>query len=301
MAVKMNPLTKSAFAEFTATALFVWIGCGSALATNHWGDVTSGGDLLAIATAFGFGISLLAYSIGHISGGHINPAVSFAMYVLGEIDVSTMAWYMMAQFEGAAFGALLLWGCTSTLTSSCDDYEDPSSVPVCAASAFQDGSGYGPPFLLGVNALGDGVGQGSGFLIELMGTYLLVFTVCMTALHKKSSAGNAAPIAIGWSVMMAHIVMVPFTGCGINPARSFGPMLINSFGGVDTWKTGWWIFYVAPFVGAGLAAMTYKHILAEDDEEEETDEKEDLLKESHPDGEKLETGGDEEEIDIKNA
>ncbi|CAJ1932877.1 unnamed protein product [Cylindrotheca closterium] len=268
MAIK-NPLTKAIFAEFIATALFVWIGCGSAIATNKWGAVSSGADLLTIAIAFGFAITLLAYSIGGVSGGHINPAVSFAVFIVGGIDFKTMACYILAQFGGAVTGALLLWGCAISLTLACDDYEDPSSVPVCAASALPDGrDGYGPPFGLGVNSLSPRVGLGSGFMIEVMGTYLLVFTVCMSAIHKKSAAGNAAPIAIGWSVMMAHIVLVPFTGCGINPARSFGPMFINSIGGVNPWTKGWWIYYVAPFVGAAIAAMTYKIIFAEEEEEQ---------------------------------
>jgi len=268
-----NQLIRASFAEFVATALFVWIGCGSALATNSWGTSgPSGGDLLAIATAFGFAIALLAYSIGHISGGHINPAVSFALYLLGEVDMKTMLFYIMAQLIGAVMGALLLWGCVTSLDSD------------------------KPIYKLGVNGLAPGVGLGSGFLIELMGTFLLVFTVCMTAVHKKSGAGNAAPIAIGWSVMMAHIVMIPFTGCGINPARSFGPMLVNSFAGVNTWSTGWWIFYSAPFVGAGLAAMTYKCAFAEcDDEEGEEKETENLLKETDPEAETAATD------DAKNA
>ena len=217
-AIKMNPATRAAFAEFFATAIFVWIGCGSALATNKWGEVTSGGDLLTIATAFGFAITLLAYSIGHISGGHINPAVSFAMLIMGEIDAKTAFMYIFAQCQGAVVGSLILWGCVKSLTDSCDDYEDPYSVPVCAASMLPDKSGYGPAFKLGVNSLAPRVGLLSAFLMEVSGTYLLVFTVCMSALHKRSGAGNA----IGWSVMMAHIVMVPFTGCGINPARSLG-------------------------------------------------------------------------------
>mmetsp|Transcript_30412 Transcript_30412/g.72932 ORF Transcript_30412/g.72932 Transcript_30412/m.72932 type:complete len:305 (-) Transcript_30412:209-1123(-) len=304
MGIKSD-LTKACFAEFTATTLFVWIGCGSALATNKWGNVTSGGDLLTIAAAFGFAITLLAYSIGHISGGHINPAVSFGLFLIGEIDLKTMGYYMLAQFEGAVMGALLLWGCAVSLTHNCKNFDDPSIVPVCASSALPDGDGYGPPFGLGVNGLAPGVGQGSAFLLELMGTYLLVFTVCMSAVHKKSTAGNAAPIAIGWAVMMAHIVMVPFTGCGINPARSFGPMLVNSFGGVNTWKLGWWIFYVAPFVGAGLAAMTYKLCFAEDEEETEDDkEKEGLLPESAPEENEekpADVEANKEEVEISGA
>lgn len=224
MALKNQPLLKAALAEFAAMTLFVWCGTGSALATNSWGSVTSGGDLLTIATAFGFAITLLAYSIGHISGGHINPAVSFAMFLVKEIDAKTFAAYFVAQFAGATLGSLLLWGCVASLTYDCDDYEDPMSVPVCATTTLTSDGDYGPPFGLGVNSLSPMNKQGSAFLIELVGTYLLLFAVFMSAVHKKSTAGNAAPIAIGWAVMMAHIVMIPYTGCGINPARSFGKL-----------------------------------------------------------------------------
>jgi len=245
-----NQLARAAFAEFVATALFVWIGCGSAYGADA--------GLLSIATAFGFAISVLAYSIGHISGGHINPAVSFALFLLGEVDMQTMFVYIIAQMGGAVLGAFLLWGCFA-------------------------GYRIGPP-VYGVNSLTEGgsevygITQASGFLIEVMGTYLLVFTVCMTAVHKKSGAGNVAPIAIGWSVMMAHIVMIPITGCGINPARSFGPVFVNSVAGFNTWSEGCWIFYTAPFVGAGLAAMTYLLAFAECDEE--GGEKENLIQET---------------------
>jgi MIP family channel proteins len=271
------------------------------LATNSWGSVTSGGDLLTIATAFGFAIALLVYSVGHISGGHINPAVSFALFLLKEIDAKTFAAYFVAHFSGATLGSLILWGSVASLTYDCDDYDAAMAltVPVCTQTTIKSDGSYGPPFGLGVNALSPRNKIGSAFLIELVGTYLLLFAVLMTAVHKKSTAGNAAPIAIGWAVMMAHIVMIPYTGCGINPARSFGkymtttnegtkgmsndtiilsltcigPMVVNSMGGVNTWSYGWWIYYVAPFVGAGLAAGTYKLLFEDDGDDDEADPK----------------------------
>ena len=103
--------------------------------------------------------------------------------------------------------------------------------------------------MLGSNMVTPDLPLGSAFLIEAMGTFLLVWTVCMTAVSKKSIAGNAAPIAIGWSVMLAHLILIPYTGCGINPARSFGPHLVSIIAGETIGVAGWWIFYTAPFVG----------------------------------------------------
>merc|ERR1712232_924741 len=82
--------------------------------------------------------------------------------------------------------------------------------------------------------------------------------------------------AIGWSVLLAHIVLIPFTGCGINPARSFGPMIVDSIGGLSgsAWVRGWWVYYTAPFVGSALAALTYMFIFDESEEEEEEEEEE---------------------------
>jgi aquaporin PIP len=105
------------------------------------------------------------------------------------------------------------------------------------------------PFNVGMNSVTPSVPSGSAFLGEAMGTFLLVFTVIMTAVHPKSIAQNIAPIAIGWSVLLAHLVLIPLTGCGINPARSLGPMLVVLAAGGKAGLTGWWVFYTAPFVG----------------------------------------------------
>jgi hypothetical protein len=93
-----------------------------------------------------------------------------------------------------------------------------------------------------------------------MGTFFLVFTVMMTAVSSKAIAGINAPIAIGWSVLMAHLVLIPFTGCGINPARSAGPHIVSAAAGVDIAVRGWWVFYTAPFVGSAAATLIGMHL-----------------------------------------
>eukprot|EP00536_Pseudo-nitzschia_multiseries_P001838 jgi/Psemu1/182141/e_gw1.24.128.1 len=242
--------TRQLAAEFMATTLFVWSGTGAAVSSFKWvaGGTDDAAALISIAIAFGFTISVLAYGIGHISGGHINPAVTLSFMALGKQSIVGGALYILSQCIGAIFGSLILWGCTTSLT-------DGSVKP--------DGVSYGPAFGLGANGLGSDVSQGCAFLLEMMGTYLLVITVLNSAVHSGSTAGNAAPIAIGWSVMLAHIVLIPYTGCGINPARSLGPMVVDSIAGVNVWNRGVWVFYTAPFVGGLLAAATYKFIFEE--------------------------------------
>lgn len=203
---------------------------------------------ITIAIAFGFGISVLIYGIGHISGGHINPAVTLAFMALGKQSPVAGLLYMASQFFGAVIGSFIVWGGSAGLTSGCDD---ESYVDGVCASSLKSNGDYGPAFNIGINTVNARLSLGGAFLLELVGTYLLVITVMLAAVHVKSTAGNCAPIAIGWAVMLCHINLVPFTGCGINPARSFGPMIVDSIGGLSSnvWIRGWWIYYTAPFVG----------------------------------------------------
>jgi glycerol uptake facilitator-like aquaporin len=100
-----------------------------------------------------------------------------------------------------------------------------------------------------MNTVNDNVPLGSAFLGECIGTFILVWTVILTAVKKRTNSVElVAPIAIGWSVTLAHFVLVPLTGCGINPARSFGPMMIFLISGGSN-ISGWWVYYTAPFVG----------------------------------------------------
>lgn len=91
--------------------------------------------------------------------------------------------------------------------------------------------------------------MGSAFVIEAVGTFFWVWAFCMTFLSKSSMAGNIAPIAVGWAVLVAHLVLLPFTTCGINPARSFGPHLVVIMAGEKVGYEGWWVYYTGPFVG----------------------------------------------------
>eukprot|EP00978_Attheya_sp_CCMP212_P019592 scaffold55164_cov65-Attheya_sp.AAC.2 len=257
-------------AEAIATALFVWAGCGSGIATSNWTAADTHAAMLnSIALGFGFSIAVLVYAIAHISGGHINPIVTFAFMLEKEMSIPLGLLYMFAQFFGAWIGALLLWGCVASLTHQCDDEGADFISSVCASSE-KSGGGYGPPFGLAANKVESKVSIGSAFLLETMGSYLLVFVVLHTAYDKNSVAKNAAPIAIGWAVLLAHLVLVPFTGCGINPARTFGPFVVDSMGGLNYWVRGWWIFFTAPFFGSLCAWATFKFILCDREEKSET-------------------------------
>lgn len=206
---------------------------------------TAAAFLIATSIAFGFAIAVLAYTIAPVSGGHINPAVTFSLLILDEISWQHALGYIATQCIGAVLGACLVWG----------------SMKHSIVVDTQDGV---PPFLLGVNIVDSAIPIGSAFLLELLGTFLLVWTVCMTAVSSRSIASNAAPIAIGWAVLLAHLTLIPFTGCGINPARSFGPMMVLIFAGEKIIHKGWWIYYTAPFVGGALAALTYRFIFCLD-------------------------------------
>jgi len=221
-------------AEFVATTLFCYVGCGVAVSTQVFATLDSTGNLdnaflMSVPLAFGSAITVLAYTVAPWSGAHMNPAVTFAFWLLQKMNVVQFMQYVVAQMLGAVLGVSLVWG------------------------TFQiDGVGN-PPFLLGSNSVHPHATLGSAFLGEVMGTFLLVWTVLMTAVNSKSMAGNVAPIAIGWSVMLAHLLLIPITGCGINPARSFGSHLVSLCAGEKVFVNGWWIFYSAPFVGSALA------------------------------------------------
>jgi MIP family channel proteins len=221
--------------------MFVWIGCGTAVSSQAIlgfdAEATIDNSFLtAVALAFGIGIAVLVYTVAPISGGHINPAVTFAFVLLGDLSPMVGSFYVTAQCLGAILGAAVLWGSTASNT----------------LMELTDGH---PPFLLGVNTVNPDLPVASAFLGECVGTFLLVWTVMMTAVSHKSIAGNIAPIAIGWSVLLAHLVLIPLTGCGINPARSLGPMLVVIMAGAKVGYEGWWIYYTAPFVGSAAATF----------------------------------------------
>ena len=212
---------RSVLAELIATLLFVFVGAGSVVVL---GGVNDTGGLVAVALTHGLAIALLVAATAKISGGHINPAVTFGAVITGRMKLSTGVLYFGGQIAGAVIGALLL---------------------EAAIVGQYEGN-------LGAHSLNldllDGVG--AAVLVEAVLTFVLVFTVFATAMDPRGLAG-VAPIAIGFAILVDHLVGVPMTGASMNPARSFGPALV-----ADAWDDHW-VYWVGPLIGGGLAALVY--------------------------------------------
>lgn len=215
---------KKYIAEFIGTGVLVFFACGTAAVV---GCATLPGYLLT-ALAFGLVIVAMAYSIGNISGCHINPAVSIAMLVSGKMNVKDFIGYIIAQFAGAIAGAAAL------------KYILPNDLA------------------LGQNALFNGDIVRS-LVIEVVLTF--VFVLAILGVTSKIENGTVAGIVIGLSLTLVHILGIAFTGTSVNPARSFGPAL---FVGGDALKDVW-VFIVAPLVGGVLAALVYKFLSSKKD------------------------------------
>jgi MIP family channel proteins len=224
----------AALAEFIAMALFVVIGCGSAMAVAN-----QPGWLVQVSLAFGLAITALAYSIGHYSGGHINCAVTLGLVMSGLCEPLQGLVNVVAQIIGSFSGAGLL----------CLMF--PDSMDRTKG--------------LGSNQVSKGFGIGNALAGEITMTYLLMFVVLQTAANEKSKDNRAqACIAIGFAVFLAHCVLIPMDGCSINPTRSIGPAFVNKIRNPDRESDclkDLWIFIVGPALGAALAAGTYKAML----------------------------------------
>ncbi len=210
---------KKYVAEFIGTFVLVFFACGTACAVGC--DVTGG--YLLTALSFGLVIVAMAYSIGNISGCHINPAVSIAMLISGKMTAIDFIGYIVAQFAGAIAGAaglLALFGSESNL---------------------------------GSNALYNNDIIAS-LIIEVVLTF--VFVLAILGVTSKTENGSVAGIVIGLSLTLVHILGIHFTGTSVNPARSFGPALLA--GGESLSCV--WVFIVAPLAGGALAALVYKFL-----------------------------------------
>jgi len=242
-------LVVGSLGEFTAMTLFVFFGCGAAASNAHFssGEWDSA-SVTIISLQFGLGITCLAYAFAHTSGAHINCAVTLALTIVGTCHPVRALCYFIAQMFGSALGAaLLLAATTEGDTVGCRTGVSPCNI---------DRTGG-----LGSNGLQNNrVSIGNAVVGELMGTALLVFVVLETAVNTNSvvatDAGmirgtkqTLAPFPIGLAVFLAHCVLVPITGCSINPTRSFGPALVS-----DTWKDHW-IWWVGPCSGAVVGAL----------------------------------------------
>ena len=219
----MNSIKKY-ISEFIGTFVLVFFACGTAAVV---GCNTPGGYFMT-ALSFGLVIVAMAYSIGNISGCHINPAVSIAMLVSGKLSIKDFIGYVVAQFAGSILGAATLMGFVGKESG------------------------------LGTNALFEG-DIWKSLLIEIILTF--VFVIAILGVTSKVENGAVAGIVIGLSLTLVHILGISFTGTSVNPARSFGPAL---FVGGDA-LSNVWVFLVAPLIGGVLAAIVYKFLASKKD------------------------------------
>jgi len=222
-------------AEFFGTLVLVLMGSGSAVIAGANG--TTGVGILGIAFAFGLSVVAMAYAIGHISGCHINPAISIGMVVAGRMPAKEAGVYIIGQILGAIAGAALLF----LIASGKDGYS------VAANGLGQDGYAAASPG--GYNLL-------SGFVAETVFTFIFLLVI-FGSTSTKNIHGGFAGLAIGLSLVLIHIVGIPVTGVSVNPARSIGPALL--VGGTAISQL--WLFILAPILGSVLSAVVWRYLL----------------------------------------
>ena len=223
---------KRYLAECIGTMTLVVLGCGTAMLVGC--DAVNGGGYILTALAFGLTIVAMAYSIGNVSGCHINPAVSLAMLIRGDLSVKDFIGYVISQCAGALIGAGLL-------------------SLIFKLGGVSDMTGG-----LGSNGL-SGVGGSAlaGLLVEIVLTYIFV-TAILGVTSKKANHGSFAGLVIGLTLVVVHILGIGLTGTSVNPARSFGPALVAALSGNSEPLAALWVFIVGPMIGSALAACVYK-------------------------------------------
>lgn len=218
---------KKYIAEFVGTMMLVLIGCGVAMVV---GCSTPSG-IVATALAFGLTIVAMAYSIGNVSGCHINPAVSIGMLAAGKMKLKECIGYVVSQFLGGIAGAAIL------------------------------GALIGGFSALGANSYGGHLANGTtvtvwiALIVEIILTFIFVLTVI--GVTDKKEHTHMAGIVIGLTLTLVHIIGISFTGTSVNPARSFGPALLQG----GTALSQYWLFLLAPLIGSLLAAIFYKLVM----------------------------------------
>lgn len=219
---------KKYLAEFVGTMVLVLMGCGSAVFSGSApGAVGSGVGTLGVALAFGLAVLSMVYTIGNISGCHINPAITLGMYCTGRIKGREALGYMLFQILGAVLGSFILWQIAS------------SGV-------------HAGPTLTGANNYLEGHAL-QAFAAEAVFTFVFVLVV-LGCTDRTSNTGRMAGVSIGLTLTLIHIVCIPITGTSVNPARSIGPALFEG----GTALTHLWVFISAPLVGALLAALVWR-------------------------------------------
>ena len=215
---------RRAVAEFIGAFTLTFIGAGAAVAANAVHDPT----LIGVAIANGLAIGVMVSAMGHISGGHFNPAITFGFLITRRIKPKLAGVYWIAQFGGAAVAALLVH----------------DLIPRALTEAVH----------LGVPALGNGVDAGSAVFLEAIMTFFLVWVVFASAVDEEGTFKSIAGLAIGLTISIDVLFGGPFTGAAMNPSRAFGPQLVGNH-----WENGW-VWYAGPILGAIVAATLYEFL-----------------------------------------
>ena len=221
---------KKYVAEFTGTFFLVFIACGVAAVS---GCKFPEAGYIATALAFGLTIVAMAYSIGNVSGCHVNPAVSIGLCVAGKMSVAECVKYIISQFLGAICGAIVLGVCLGSF-------------------AALGANGFG-----GILPNGTMVTAIMAIIVEIILTF--AFVLAILGVTDKASNGAVAGLVIGLTLVVIHLIGIPFTGTSVNPARSFGPALFQ--GGQALAQV--WVFIIAPAIGGALAGVFYNLVLKE--------------------------------------
>jgi len=231
-----SKLSKALVAEFIGTFALIFIGAGSGVIAG-----LGIGNLATVAFAHGLVIVVFAYAYGHISGTHINPAVTLGLLVAGKIDAAKAGFYIVAQLLGAIVAGFLLVAAVSGITPP-------------------EGSSANTALVYGVTAPNTalGISAGLALLLETIATFFLVNTVLNAAVSGK--AGNLAGLAIGMTLTFCIFFIGPLTGASLNPARTLGPAIAaGQFNSV-------WVYIVGPILGGAIAGALYRYFLAPNDE-----------------------------------
>jgi MIP family channel proteins len=224
----------SALAELIGTFILVFTGCAVAVAAILQRPTAGPAfyDSLAVALAFGIALVVVVAAIGHVSGAHVNPAVTLALAVTNKFPWGLVPVYIGAQLLGAILGAVAVW----------ISYGDAAREVASVAATFPV----------------DGVGDLRAFLVEIFVTFILVFVVLSVATDDRAPAG-VAPLAVGFALACGVLIAGPVTGGSLNPARTLGPMIVaGQFSAL-------WVYILAPVIGAVLAAVLYDRFVSEAD------------------------------------
>jgi aquaporin Z len=219
------PILKRSAAELLGTFWLVFGGCGSAVLAAKFPEVGIG--LVGVSFAFGLTVVTMAYAVGHISGGHFNPAVTLGLLAGGRVKPADVVPYIIAQVIGAVLAAWLL----ATIASG-------NGTDALAGGLASNGFGDHSP---------GGYSQGTAFITEVLMTFF--FLLIILGVTDPRAPAGFAPLAIGLALALIHLVSIPITNTSVNPARSTGPALL-----VGGWAVQQlWLFWVAPVIGAVAA------------------------------------------------